>query len=269
MRSPEPEPLVEFGVGHFAMTERSKRSPETSGVLHLVAFGLAAAATTTLFSVASVSLFGAGKEPHTSSQSDRHGFRYTDDEPAPFSPQTYSPSSASATLPLAAPAQAASSSEIPAAGDSRPGLELPSPDYDARLVLEARPELEGSAITKSQSAQVSGSQQPDIEGRPSGDELSAAAGSSRQPAPVENPDEPRDEISRNLLNQRDEPAKFDQNNAPYDAEAPPMGVQKQSLHLQLVDPNSASRARVQKECGPITFPALYRHCVASFRVRHR
>ena len=264
MRSPEPKPLVEFGVGHFMLTERSKRSPETSGVLHLVAFGLAAAATITPFTVASVSLFGDGQEPHASSQSDRHGFRYTDDKPAPFSPQTYSPSSASATLPLAAPAQAASSSEIPAASDSRPGLELPS--YDARLVLEARPELEGSAITKSQSAQVSGSEQPDIEGRPFGDELSAAAGPFRQPAPVENPD---DEISRNLLNQRDEPAKFDQNNAPYDAEAPPMGVQKQSLHLQLVDPNSASRARVQKECGPITFPALYRHCVASFRVRHR
>ena len=264
MRSPEPKPLVEFGVGHFMLTERSKRSPETSGVLHLVAFGLAAAATITPFTVASVSLFGDGQEPHASSQSDRHGFRYTDDKPAPFSPQTYSPSSASATLPLAAPAQAASSSEIPAASDSRPGLELPS--YDARLVLEARPELEGSAITKSQSAQVSGSEQPDIEGRPFGDELSAAAGPFRQPAPVENPD---DEISRNLLNQRDEPAKFHQNNAPSDAEAPPMGVQKQSLHLQLVDPNSAFRARVQKECGPITFPALYRHCVASFRVRHR
>jgi hypothetical protein len=88
----------------------------------------------------------------------------------------------------------------------------------------------------------------------------------RQPAPVENSD---DEISRNLLNQRDEPAKFHQNNAPSDAEAPPMGVQKQSLHLQLVSPNSGFRARVQKECGPITFPALYRHCVASFRVRHR
>ena len=264
MRSPEPKPLVEFGVGHFMLTERSKRSPETSGVLHLVAFGLAAAATITPFTVASVSLFGDGQEPHASSQSDRHGFRYTDDKPAPFSPQTYSPSSASATLPLAAPAQAASSSEIPAASDSRPGLELPS--YDARLVLEARPELESSAITKSQSAQLSGSEQPDIEGRPFGDELSAAAGPFRQPAPVENPD---DEISRNLLNQRDEPAKFHQNNAPSDAEAPPMGVQKQSLHLQLVDPNSAFRARVQKECGPITFPALYRHCVASFRVRHR
>jgi len=267
MRSPEPKPLVEFGVGHFMLTERSKRSPETSGVLHLVAFGLAAAATITLFSVASVSLFGAGKEPHASSRSDGHNLRYTHDNPAPFFPQTYSPSSASATLPLAAPAQAASSSEIPAASDSRPGLELPS--YDARLVLEARPELEGSAITKSQSAQVSGSEQPDIEGRPFGDERSAAAGSSRQHGPVENPDEPRDEISRNLINHRDEPAKFHQNNAPSDAEAPPMGVQKQSLHLQLVDPNSAFRARVQKECGPITFPALYRHCVASFRVRHR
>ena len=266
MRSPEPKPLVEFGVGHFMLTERSKRSPETSGVLHLVAFGLAAAATITPFTVASVSLFGDGQEPHASSQSDRHGFRYTDDKPAPFSPQTYSPSSASATLPLAAPAQAASSSEIRAASDSRPGLELPSPDYDARLVLEARPELESSAITKSQSAQLSGSEQPDIEGRPFGDELSAAAGPFRQPAPVENPD---DEISRNLLNQRDEPAKFHQNNAPSDAEAPPMGVQKQSLHLQLVNPNSAFRARVQKECGPITFPALYRHCVASFHVRHR
>jgi hypothetical protein len=261
---------VEFCVGHFTMTERSKRSPETSGVLHLVAFGLAAAATITLFSVASVSLFGAGKEPHASSRSDGHNLRYTHDNPAPFFPQTYSPSSASATLPVAAPAQAASSSEIPAASDSRPGLEQPSPDYDARtIVFEARPELEGSAIPKSQSAQVSGSEQPDIERRPFGDELSAAAGSSRQPAPVENPDEPRDQISRNLLNQRDEPAKFDQNNAPSDAEAPPMGVQNQSLHLQLVSPNSAFRARVQKECGPITFPALYRHCVASFRVRHR
>jgi hypothetical protein len=249
------------------MTERSKRSPETSGVLHLVAFGLAAAATTTLFSVASVSLFGAGTEPHTISRIEGHGFRYTDNNPAPPFGQTYSPSSASATLPLAAPAQAASSSEIPAASDSRPGLEQRSPDYDARtIVFEARPELESSAIPKSQSVQVSGSEQPDIEGRPFDDELSAAAGSSRHPVPVENPD---DEISRNLLNQRDEPAKFPQNNAPSDAEAPPMGVQKQSLHLQLVDPNSAVRARVQKECGPITFPALYRHCVASFRIRHR
>jgi hypothetical protein len=73
--------------------------------------------------------------------------------PRLFFTQTYSPSSASPTLPLAAPAQAASRSEIPAATDCRPGLELPSPHYDARtIVLEARAELEGSAITKSQSA---------------------------------------------------------------------------------------------------------------------
>ena len=50
---------------------------------------------------------------------------------------------------------------------------------------------------------------------------------------------------------------------------PAQKVQEKGIRRQPVNPNAALQRRVQKECGPITFAALRRHCIASFGIRQR
>jgi len=79
------------------------------------------------------------------------------------------------------------------------------------------------------------------------------------------PDEGRDQVSHNVEIQQNQPAMLDRDGIDSGAQK----VQDQRVNRDLLSPNAAFRYRVQKECGPIIFPELYRHCVASFGVHYR
>jgi hypothetical protein len=165
------------------MSYPSKRSSYTSGILHLISLGFVSAATITLFGVAFVSFLDTGKEPPASSHSVGSVFRYADDNAAPIPAQTSSPTLASAKLPLAVPEQAVSLSETPEVSDPKPGSELPPRDYDASTTTsESRQgiEITGPPFTKTQSAEVSGSEHTSTERRPIADEMSTVSDPSQQ-----------------------------------------------------------------------------------------
>ena len=255
-----------LAAGHFTMSGRSKRSPGTSDILHLISIGTVGAATVTLFSLASVSLLGTGHE-RASSHGDGGVFRYADDNSGPIPPQTDSPALASVKLPLV-PAQAQSTPETPNVSDAK-GFERPSPDDDASTATSAAARKPGGPpITNTQSTEVGGSNQSPTERRPIGEEVTAAH-FSQQTVRTEIPDDARDQAFRNVEIPPNQPAKLEQDDLSSDRKAPRQKGQKQRADLHLLGPSAAFRFRVRKECGSIIFPALYRHCVASLGPHYR
>src|SRR5260370_3095768 len=254
------------------MKDRSKKALVTVDTLcHLASIGLVGAATIILFGVASVSLLGTGKEPPTGS---RIGgvFQYTDGDAKPIPAPPYSPTLDSAKILPVVPPQRASTSETPQVSGGKPGFELPSPDPDASTsASQARDAalIPGPAITKTESTEVSGSDES-AERPPIADEVSATPDAySRLIVPSEIPNEPRDQPSSNFEMQQNPPAMLGQHTVASDEKVPAQKGQNQRVHRDLPSPNAALRNRVQKECGPIVFPALHRHCVASFGIHYR
>jgi hypothetical protein len=252
------------------MSDRSKGPSGTSGILHLISFWLAGAATVTAFSVAAVSLLGLGKVPLASS-GGASVFRDADLNVAPIPVQTYWPTLASAKLPLASTAQAQSTREPPEVSDPKPALEQPSLDDDASTLTSGTArELAGPPpITNTQSTEVNGSEPSVTERRSIGDQVSAAPDLLQQTERDESPDDTRDQVLRNIEMQRNQPADLDQDDLPSDRQVPPQNAQRQRADLHPIGPTAAFRSRVRKECGSIIFPALYRHCVASFGAHYR
>lgn len=249
------------------MSDRSKGSSGISGILHLISFGFVGAATATVFSVAAVSLLGIGKVPLASS-GGASVFRDADLNVAPISIQTYWPTLASAKLPLAGPAQAQSTPEPPEVSDP---LERPSLDDNADTVTSgtARELRDPPPITNTQSTEVNRSEPSVTEWRPIGDPVSGAPDLLQQTERDEGPDDPRDHVLRTIEIQRNQSAKLNQDDFASNQKAPPQNAQRQRADLHLPGPSAAFRSRVRKECGSIIFPALYRHCVASFGAHYR
>jgi hypothetical protein len=252
------------------MSDRSKGSSGTSGILHLLSFGFVGAATVTVFSVAVVSLLGIGKVPLASS-GGASVFRDADLNVAPIPVQTYWPTLASATLPLASPAQAQSTPEPPEVSDPKPAHERPSLDDNASTVTsETARELGGPPpITHTRSTEVNRSEPSVTERRPICDQVSGAPDLLQQTEQDEGPDDPRGHVLRTIEIQRNQSAKLEQDDFASDQKAPPQNAQRQRADLHLLSPSAAFRSRVRKECGSIIFRTLYRHCVASFGAHYR
>jgi hypothetical protein len=251
-------------------SDRSKKAVVTADMVsHLVSIGFVGAATIILFSVASVSLLGPGKEPLAGCRIGDDVLRYTNGNAAPIPAQTDPLTLELAKILPASLPQGASISEAPEVRGAKPGFELPSPDHDASTTIsEARDAVlrGGALITKTPSIEVSGSEQAATERLPIADEVNATPDASRGTEPTEIPNERLDQISGNVQIQQNQPAKLDQDYAASEENARAQKVQDQRVSRHLLSPNAAFRYRVQKECGPIIFPALHRHCVASFGV---
>jgi hypothetical protein len=150
----------------------------------------------------------------------------------PIQVQTYAPPLELAKIPPAFPPQGASTPETSEVRGARPGVEPASPDDNASAATWESPDAaltRSASVTKTQSTEVSGSPEAATVHRPLADEVSAIPDTSVRTA--------LGEIS--------------------------------GVNRHLLGPSAALRYRVQKECGPIIFPALYRHCVASFGVHYR
>jgi hypothetical protein len=83
------------------------------------------------------------------------------------------------------------------------------------------------------------------------------------------PVEERDQVPPNVGIRQNQPGKLDQASLASDDKTPAQMVQNPRVDGHLLSPNAAFRHRVQKECGPIIFPALRRHCIASFGIHYR
>lgn len=220
-------------VADIATTGRCNKPAARTGVLlHLLFIGVMGAATVIMFSIASVSLLYTERSS-TGSRVGGTVLPHTDTNAAAILGQAYSPTLYSPKAFAAAPPPSALIDETSELTGAKPSFEPPA--------REPLPTAEASVT-------------PDI--APPAPTLTISA-------------EKRDQIRGEDEIQQHQPANAVQSNLILDEIAPAQKVQNKGVHRRPADPNTALQTRVQKECGPITFPALRRHCIASFGMYRR
>jgi hypothetical protein len=254
------------------MTDRRKK-PEVrvDALLHLVFFGLIGAVTIILFSVAAVSLLGIGQEPPTKSRIGHSVLPYTDANAASVPPETSSTSLDSANVLPAFPQLAAPIAETSVVAGSEPAYDLPSSDRDASTTTSETADvafIPGLSAIATPSTEVSGSEHATAGLVPAAEAHTIPDAFRSVPTAII-PAEERDQVPPDVGIRQNQPGKPDQASLASDDKTPAQMVQNPRVDGHLLSPNAAFRNRVQKECGPIIFPALRRHCIASFGIHYR
>jgi hypothetical protein len=95
-------------------------------------------------------------------------------------------------------------------------------------------------------------------------ETSVTPDVATNPPRLKFPAENRDRIRGEDEIQQHQPVNPVQGDLILDDKALAQKVQNKGVHRHPGNPNTVLQSRVQKECGPIIFPALRRHCIASF-----
>jgi hypothetical protein len=247
--------------------QRMKPASRVDVVLHLVFIGLIGAATIILFSVAAVSFLDNGKELLTTSRIGGSLLPYTDANAASVQPETSSTILDSGKIP-AFPMQGAPSSETSGSSRAEPAHERPPPDRAASTTTSEAALTPGVSVIATRSTEVSGSEHVPAGPRPTADANTIPDISRRVPT-VMIPAEQWDPVASNAENRQNQPGKLDRASpASNDKMAAPI-AQNPRVHGHILGLNAAFQRRVQVECGPITFPALRRHCIASFGFHYR
>jgi hypothetical protein len=226
-------------------------------IFDLASLGLVGAVTIMLFGFASVPLLGSGK-PVNGFRIGDSVFRYDDRDAALFLGQTYSPTlDLSTFLPVFPPRGLSRPHRFDRMG-ATPDFELPSPDH-------------GASVTPPQFTELSVSEQAAADWRPAADEVGTMPDALHRSVPTEMPNDGHDPASFDIELQQQQPAALDQHNPALalDARTPAPKLQSRRVNRRLMGSDPSFRDRVHKECGPIIFPALYRHCVASFSAHYR
>ena len=238
-----------------AVTGPNKKAAVTVGIIFdLASLGLVGAVTIMLFGFASVPLLGSGK-PVSNFRISDSVFRYDDGNAALFLAQIYSPTLDLSTFLPAFPPRGLSRPHRFDRMGATPDFELPSLDH-------------GASTTPPHFTEVSVSEQGAADRRPTADEVGAMPDALHRSLPTEMPEEGHDPVSSDI-ELRQQPAALDQHNLALDARTPASKLQSRRVNRRLIGSDFSFRDRVYKECGPIIFPALYRHCVASFGVHYR
>jgi hypothetical protein len=260
------------GNTNTTMTDRRKSlAVRVDVLLHLVFFGLIGAVTIILFSVAAVSLLGIGQEPPTTSRIGHSGLPYIDANAASVPPETSSTSPDSANVLPAFPQLAAPIAETSVVAGSEPAYELPFSDRDASTTTSETADvalIPGLSAIATPSTEVSRSEHATAGLVPAADAHTIPDASRSVPTAMV-PAEERDQVPPNVGIRQNQPGKLDQASLASDDKTPAQMVQNPRGDGHLLSPNAAFRHRVQKECGPIIFPALRRHCIASFGIHYR
>lgn len=223
-------------------------------MLQLICIGLVAAATTIFFGVASVLL--VSQVPLTEPYRASYVWNYSNANIPAVPRPTYSPALDAAKILPALPPKDASEPER-----AKASLELPSLDRDASTTAgEAEDVSLGRdvLITKPRTIERSATEPAAPEGRPIADGVGTST-----------PIGGRAGLSHSLDFQQDQPANLSQDNLATGQTTPQQNGQDQRIHRHLLSSNAAFRSRVQRECGSIIFPALRRHCIASFGSHYR
>jgi hypothetical protein len=236
------------------VTGSNKKAAVTAGIIFdLASLGLVGAVTIMLFGFASVPLLGSG-EPVNGFRIGDSVFRY-DDGNALFLAPTYSPTLDLSTFLPAFPTRGLSRPHRFDQMGAKPDFVLPLSDH-------------GASITPSHFTEVSVPEQPVADRRPAADDVRTMPDALPRSVPTEIPDEGHHSASADIEFQQ-QPATLDQHNLALDARTPAPKLQNRRGNTRLMGSDPSFRDRVHKECGPIIFPALYRHCVASFGVHYR
>lgn len=245
---------------------RKKPAVRLDVLLHLVFFGLIGAVTIILFSVAAVSLLGIGREPSTDSRTGHNVLSYTGANAASVPPET----SLVTVLP-AFTQQGTPTSESSERPGAEPGHERPAPNHDRSTTT---PQTADTALTpgvsaiETRSTEVIGSEH-DAAGPLPAAGTNVIPDASRSVPTVMVPAEERDQAPPDVEIRQNQPDKLDQASLGSDDKTAAQLSHNPRFHGHLLSPNAAFRRRVQKECGPIIFPALRRHCIASFGIHYR
>ena len=240
-------------------------------LLHLAFIGLIGVATIILFSVAAGSFLDTGKEPLTTVRIGDSVRSYTDTNAALVQPETSSTILDSAKIPAAFPPQGAPTSETSGPSGAEPAHERPSPDRDASPTTSGTADAAltpGVSAIATRSTEVSGSEHATAGPLPTAD-ANTIPDISRTVPTVTIPVEERDQVVPNAEIRQNQPSNLDRASPASNDRSAAQIVQNLVVHGHLLGPNSAFRRRVQMECGPITFPALRRHCIASFGIHYR
>jgi hypothetical protein len=249
---------------------RMKPASRVEVVLHLVFIGLVGAATIILFSVAAVSFLDTGKAPPTTSRIGGSLLPYADANAASVQPETSSTILDSAKIP-AFPLQGAPSSETSGPSGAEPAHERPSPDRDASTTTSEAADAAltpGVSAIATRSTEVSGSEHATAGPLPTADP-NTIPDISRSVPTVMIPAEERDQVVPNAEDRQNQPGKLDRASPGTNDKMVAPIAQNPRVHRHILGPNAAFRRRLQVECGPITFPALRRHCIASFGIYYR
>jgi hypothetical protein len=236
-------------------------------LLHLVFIGLIAAGTILLFSLAAVSFLDIGKEPLTTSRIGARVVPSTDAKAASAQSEISSTQLDSAKIPEAFEPQGAPSSETSGPSGIEPAQQ-PLPDRDATTT---RSETADAALIPdvyaiaTRPTEASGSEHPTGGPLPTAD-ANTTPDISRNVPTVMIPAEERYQVPPNAEIRENQPGKLDRASP---ASNDKTAAQNPRVQGHLLSPNSAFRRRVQMECGPITFPALRRHCMASLGIHYR
>lgn len=254
------------------VTDPTKKTPVKMRILlYLIPIGIIGAATIMLFGVAAVSLLRTGNEPPIGCCSGDRVLQNLGVTTAPIPAQIYQPTLDSAKILPALSPESASVPETPGVVETKPGVQVTSRERDATNTAseprDAAPKA-GAFATKMESTAVDGSEKAITGQWPVDNEVNATPDVSQETAPNETSDEGQDQRSRSIEIEQPQPVKLNQHNVASEERAPAQKVQNQGVHRQMLSSNAALQRRIQKECGPITFPVLRRHCVASFGV-HR
>ena len=246
---------------------RSKPAAPPGISLSLVFVGLIGVVTVIMFSIAAVSLLHLGNAPITQygvGTTVNHHPHVVPDAVG-TSEEKFSPALDSPNLLSAPPAQGASTGEAAETPRFNPGPEQRPDDRDVGAI---RSEPDGFRIP---SPSVDAPRSTETGGMEPVAREPASAGEARV-----TPETPSSPISTIPIEQRgkisgDSDTRQQQPTNPVEgklstAEKPPAQSMHNRDHLRSDNRNAALQRRVQKECGPITFPALRRHCIATLSV---
>jgi hypothetical protein len=236
-------------------------------LLHLVFIGMIAAATILLFSVAAVSFFDTGGEPLPTSRIGASVLPSNGAKAASVQPEIFSTRLDSAKIPSAFEPQGAPTSETSGPSGVEPAHEPPSPDRDASTTISetADAALTGISAIATSFTEVSASEHPTAGPLPTAD-ANTIADISRSVPIVMLPAEERYQVLPNPEIRQNQPRKLDRASPASNDKTAARIRQNSRTPGHLLGPNAAFQRRVQMECGPITFSALRRHCMASFGI---
>lgn len=241
--------------------ERSWKVSVTAGVLlHLVFIGITGASTVTLFGVASISFLDTGRKPMTASRiDDRVPPRSDPNAGRVLARETAATPETEEMLPAFVP-QAALAGESAAVIGINPISERLSTEHDLGNTTEvldtARDQDPFSRATHS--TEVNRAEQMPAEPLPVAEAIVMPDVAGTLPTAINPAEEPGQTFGVEI--QRNEPLAPRQRSP---------DVRNRPFHRHAMSANAELRNRVQKECGSIIFPALRRHCVATFRIQYR
>jgi hypothetical protein len=247
-------------------TGRRNKPVASAGVfLHLLFIAVIGAATVIMLGVASMSLLdskGSSTRPRIGSAVLPH----TDPNAEAISSEASSPILPSPkSLPTASPPSALidETSELT---ETTPSSESPAHLRDASAVpsetpdpLPVRHPFSTDAIRPTEVERI----ETPREALPPA-EASVTPDVIPSPPSLTIPPEKGDRIRGEDEIQQHQPANSVQGDLILDDKALAQKVRNKGVHRHPGNPNTVMQSRVQKECGPIIFPALRRHCIASF-----